>query len=410
MPGQYKGYFGNTGLSIYVHVPFCVSKCPYCDFASVAGGRAPEERYIKCLLNELKGVVRQEGLEDKEVASVYFGGGTPTLFSPDSFSRLLGGIGGLFSIQKQAEITIEANPDAIDLKRLKAFKDAGINRLSLGMQSLDKDALKTLGRTHDGEKATGAFFSAREAGFSNIGVDIIFGVPGQGLDAWERTISGVLLNLKPEHISTYGLTFEKGTPFHRALTQGAFENRPQEDEEARMFLTALSMMKDFNYNHYEISNFSLSGRECQHNFRYWLGLDYVGLGVGAHSYFSGGPGWGRRCWNLRDIGQYMAGIERQGLARDSQEALTKEESMIEAMMLGLRMTGRGINARDFTLRFGISPEHAFREMDALCEDGLLLKNSGSVLLTRRGMLISDEIFARLATGLNAHAPGPAHIG
>ncbi|MEK6531180.1 MAG: radical SAM family heme chaperone HemW [Deltaproteobacteria bacterium] len=406
MPGQYKGFLGNTGgdtgLSVYVHVPFCISKCPYCDFASVAGGQAPEKKYVECLLNELRGVVRHEGLKDKMVASVYFGGGTPTLFSPDSFSRLLGGIGRLFSVLRHAEITIEANPDTIDLKRLKAFKDAGINRLSLGIQSLDNDALKTLGRTHDAEKTIEAFLSARDAGFANIGVDLIFGVPGQGLDAWGHTLSGVL-NLKPEHVSTYGLTFEKGTPFHRALTQGAFENRPQEDEEARMFLTARGMLKDSNYNHYEISNFSLSGRECLHNLRCWLGLDYVGVGVGAHSYFSGRPGWGRRCWNFRDIGQYMTGIERQGLARDAQEGLTKEESMIEAMMLGLRMPGHGINAGDFALRFGLSPEYAFREMDALCQDGLLVKNSGSILLTERGILISDEIFARLAVGLNAHA-------
>ncbi len=410
MPEKHREFFKNNSLGIYVHVPFCISKCPYCDFASVAGQDAPEDMYVGCLLKELDGVARHEGLRDKEVSSIFFGGGTPTIFSPESFSRLLRGIEGVFPVNKHAEVTIEANPDTIDAERLKAFKDAGIGRLSLGVQSLDRVTLKTLGRTHDEEKAIEAFLSAREAGFTNIGVDLIFGVPGQDIKAWEDTVSGVL-KFKPEHISTYGLTFEKGTPFHGSLTQGMFKNRPEEDTEIEMFSIASRMLEDFKYDHYEISNFSLSGHECVHNLRYWSGLDYIGLGVGAHSYFSGRAAglWGMRRWNFRDIGQYMAGIEGQGSARESQEELTKEEAMIEAMMLGLRMTGRGIDSRDFTLRFGISPEHAFRDINALCDEGFLIKADDSILLTQRGMLVSDEVFARLATSMDAPALVPARI-
>jgi len=389
-------------IGVYAHIPFCASKCPYCGFNSAAVVTIPEVRYTDCILRELDCCLEKEGAwVGRGLESIYIGGGTPSLFSPAAIGRMVHGIKGRLAARPDIETTIEVNPDSVDAYRMEAYLAAGVTRVSVGAQSFDDAVLKTLGRRHSAKKAMSAVKDAKSAGLENIGVDLMFGVPGQGMASWKATLA-VAVELRPQHISVYGLTMEEDTPFYslygktqaspRELQTGSRE--AAEEEQAQMYETAIGVLRGAGYLHYEISNFALPGFMSRHNRRYWLGGDYIGLGAGAHTFFSR-PQWGRRRWNTADAGRYMETIEAKGVAVDGVESLTETEARTEAALLGLRMLDTGIDGAAFKARFGVYPSEALQDMGALEKEGLLLLRGEDVLLTHKGALISNEILCRL---------------
>lgn len=398
-------------IGVYAHIPYCASKCLYCDFPSVAGAM-PEARYVVALLKELDSVNERAGAT---LSSIYIGGGTPSLMTPDAVKTLVNGIKSRFVSDEKIEATIEANPDSIDKKKLDGYLEAGVNRLSIGIQSFNDSTLRAIGRRHDAAQAVNAYYAARAAGFSNIGVDLMFGIPsfgdyeGQDAAEWVETLDKALA-LKPEHLAIYGLTIEDGTPLHGiALTRPKIDDLADHMEaQAEMYEYAIDRLIGAGYGHYEISNFCLPGFEGRHNRNYWLGRDYIGLGAGAHSYLSPGlnHGWGRRWWNTPSPDDYLGlgMIESGGSSVAGGETLTRLQAMIEAVMLGLRMLGSGIDAGVFKDRFGQWPFEALPEAAILERDGLLrftgghLKADGkdsNIALTQKGVLLSNEVFKAL---------------
>ncbi len=390
-------------IGVYVHIPFCVSKCPYCDFNSIAAESIPEKSYTDCLCKEFTRLAAMEETDGRshELVSIYLGGGTPSLFSPGSIERVVGEVKKRFSPQKDIEVTIEANPARIDVRRLAGFREAGVNRINIGLQALSDTELKTLGRAHDAASCVSSYTAAKEAGFSNIGVDLIFGLPGQGLKAWAETLKKVLA-LRPEHISLYNLTIEEGTPFYslykdpRPGRRGASRAIvPEEALELEMYTAAIEALNGEGYTHYEISNFALPGRASVHNSGYWLGRDFLGVGAGAHSFLSY-PGWGRRFWNEPGPAAYMEKVKRDRLAVSAVETLEEGDAVAEAVMLGLRMLGGGINARAFRGRFGERSWKAlYKKSVYLKEKGLIRHSGEDIFLTGKGLFISDEIMVEL---------------
>ncbi len=382
-------------IGVYVHIPFCISKCPYCNFSSAAASSPPEKRYADCVLKELSFYLETEGLDGRRLETIYIGGGTPSIFSPQEIERVISSIKGRFiPSENNIEVTLEVNPDTVDPRKLEAYAQGGVNRLSIGVQSFSDAELKSIGRTHSARRALDAFNEAREAGFRNIGVDLIFGLPGQREKDWERSVRKAI-GLRPEHISVYGLTIEEGTPFY-----GAFKGRtglPSEEAEAAMYEGAVNFLKEAGYIHYEISNFALPGKTSVHNSRYWADKDYLGLGASAHSYVSR-PGWGRRWWNALAPQEYMRAIENAGTARVGEEKLRREDAMMEAMMLGLRRLDKGIEGRTFKDRFGSLPKESFKRWEALRKDGLLNGKDDDIVLTPKGVLLSNEVFLKMAEG------------
>ncbi len=392
-------------IGIYAHIPYCASKCLYCDFPSIAGA-VPDGRYVATLLKELDSVDERAGAT---LSSVYIGGGTPSLMTPDAVKTLVNGIKKRFAQTRRIEVTLEANPDGIDKKKLDGYLEAGVNRLSIGIQSFNDRTLKAISRRHGATQATNAYYAARAAGFSNIGVDLMFGIPGfgeyagQGIAEWVETLDNAL-ELAPEHLSIYGLTIEDGTPLH-----GISLLRPKthyDDEQATMYEYAIDRLIGAGYEHYEISNLSLPGFESAHNKNYWLGRDYIGLGASAHSYLSPGlnGGWGRRWWNTPSPEEYLGKIELGASSVAGGETLTRHQAMIEAVMLGLRMLGSGIDAGVFKDRFGQWPLEALDKAAMLEREGLLrftgahLKADGkdsNIALTQKGVLLSNEVFRTL---------------
>ncbi len=381
-------------VGIYVHIPFCASKCPYCDFKSIVTSDVSEKEYVESVLRELSFTVERESMMGLPLESVYIGGGTPSLFSPSSIGRLVESFRKAFQADDECEITIEVNPDSADPLKLSGFRAAGVNRISIGVQSLDDRELKALGRAHTAEKAVEAFYAARAAGFDNIGIDLIFGIPGQKPHRWRDTLLRALA-LRPEHISIYGLTIEEGTPFASAYKNrkyGASESLPEESEEVEMYSSAVELLTEGGWRHYEISNFGLPGHFSVHNRRYWHGKDYIGLGAAAHSYLSY-PGWGRRWWNEPMPSKYVEDIKRSGEAKIGRESLEKDEAMEESLLLGLRMIEEGINGAAFMDRFGVYPREVFKKHAGLERDGFLRIDGEDIFLAPGGVLLADEILA-----------------
>lgn len=379
-------------VGVYAHVPFCKRKCPYCDFKSIEAARAPEDRFAGCLLKELEKVTLETGLQRPLLSTVYLGGGTPSILSPDTVAGIIGSVKSFFRPAEDLEVTLEVNPDTVDLRKLTAFRKGGVTRLSIGFQALDDRHLVLLGRAHTAEASLKTFADAREAGFTNAGVDLMFAIPGQTIADWEATLKKVSA-LKPEHISLYGLTIEEGTPFHARYGKGRV-GLPSEEEEARMYLLAREVLTGAGYSHYEVSNFSLPGFESRHNSRYWKGGDYIGIGPSAHSYMSK-PLWGRRWWNVAGPNEYMDRVEKGESPVEAVEELTREDAMLEAVMLGLRMVEEGLKGAPFAERFGLGPDEAFTGWDGLILEGLLDRRGQDLVLTEKGLLFLNEILLRI---------------
>lgn len=371
---------------LYVHVPFCVAKCHYCAFISGVPHQHELAEYPELLLRELQLHPPGGGPLD----SVYFGGGTPSLLQPSQLARLLEGIASHTGIQPDAEITLEANPGTVDGSSLKAFRDSGINRVSLGIQSFDDRTLKVLGRIHTAEQSRQALRDARTAGFSNVSIDLIHSLPGQSLDQWKTELLHAT-ELSPDHISIYGLTVEAGTQFARVYHPDSPE-LADEDLSADMFELADQFLSAAGFEHYEIANYARPGYRSQHNSGYWHRDGYLGLGAAAHSFLRNGHGV--RFSNPDNLEEYRRGVLSGHLARIGEFELSPSEAMAEYIYLGLRLS-EGVNRHSFELEFGRSFESVYGAVTTdLVKFGLLNQNDAVITLTRRGMLISNQVFSR----------------
>ena len=371
---------------LYVHVPFCVEKCNYCAFVSSTPQKSDLAGYPALLMSELQ--CRRD--EAQPLASIYFGGGTPSLLKPQQLAQVLEGIATQMSIDADAEITLEANPGTVDFTSLKAFRDAGINRISLGIQSFDDSFLDCLGRIHTVEQSRQAFRDAREAGFENISIDLIHSLPNQSLGQWQSELQQAI-QLCPEHISIYGLTVEEGTPFAVIYPSDSPE-LVSDDLSADMFELADELLTSSGFDHYEIANYARTGFRSQHNSGYWKRDGYLGLGVAAHSFLQSGHGV--RFSNPGNLEEYRQGIMSGRLVRIDEHVLTQGDAMSEHIFLGLRLS-EGVSLHAFELEFGRPLESVYGSATSdLIRLGLLVQKDGVLTLSLRGMLLSNQVFAR----------------
>lgn len=373
--------------SLYFHIPFCINKCSYCDFTSFAQPEITPASYVELLLAELR--LRVKRLEPLACPTLYFGGGTPSLLTPDQISRLIAAVREQCSIEKAAEITLEANPGTVTLESLLGYLAAGVNRLSIGIQSLDDRQLALLGRIHSAEEAVAAFRMARSAGFSNIGIDLMHGLPGQTPESWQLTLREAIA-MKPEHVSVYGLSVEEGTPFAQQAAAGELE-LPDEELAVAMFELTAQSLRSAGYEHYEISNYALPGYRSRHNQVYWRRGNYLGFGAGAHS-FVNVHGYGSRWENPGTLAEYAATVSSERLP-EMAVSLTRQEAMAEFMFLGLRLL-EGVDRGEFARQFGLKLEEAFPQVvGRLCARGLLCAEGSMVRLTAKGLLLANLVMA-----------------
>lgn len=367
-------------LELYLHIPFCIRKCEYCDFLSGPADERNRRTYLDALLRELAAVGPQA--EDYEVTSVYIGGGTPSLLPGEWMEKLMAGVREGYCLAKDAEISMEANPGTLTKENLAGYRRAGINRLSLGCQSTDDAELKLLGRIHTWAQFQESFRMAREAGFTNLNVDLMSGLPGQHLASWEESLE-TIARMEPEHISAYSLIIEEGTPFSARKL-----DLPDEDTEYRMYEDVAAVLGKYGYYQYEISNYAKKDRNCRHNEGYWQRKDYLGLGLGAASLV------GReRFTNTSDMSEYLENSGNLEKIRTDRETLTREDEMGEFMFLGLRMT-KGVSKKDFQEYFGTSIEKIYGEvLEKYKKQGLLLEEDGRVCLSRAGIHVSNAVMA-----------------
>lgn len=401
----------NKPLELYIHIPFCVKKCQYCDFLSFAADEKTKQIYVEQLVKEIRicgnRMTGQGAKTSFPVISAFIGGGTPSSLDHRHITSIMNAVKENFTFLPEAEITIEANPGTLTAEKLHAYREAGINRLSLGLQSANPSELKALGRIHTWNEFLESFRLARASGFENINIDLMSALPGQSFESYADTLECVVL-LEPEHISAYSLIIEEGTPFYEKYSSmeeeirkyGAVRQKgssndptdtashsssgaeilphssapkilplPDEEEERKMYHYTKEYLAEKGYHRYEISNYSRPGRECVHNMGYWLGTDYLGIGLGAASLAGG-----ERFSVTRDMGQYLALTGEElaaGLQYENRESLTEQEKMEEFMFLGLRLTD-GVLARDFEIRFGINIEKIYGEIfGKLMEEGLI---------------------------------------
>ena len=374
-------------IALYIHFPFCRRRCSYCSFVSYQGRESDIPQYVKALNKEL--LLRSAG---QRVSSIYFGGGTPSLLSPGQIHEILSVVHSHFAVDQASEVTLEANPGTVDDIYLAAVRKAGINRLSLGLQSLDDGELALLGRIHTASEARDAVQFARNAGFTNLSLDLIYGLPNQTLASWFKTLDEAI-GLNPEHISLYPLTLEDDAPMRLAIQRG--EVPPiDSDLTADQYELAQDTLAARGYNHYELSNWAKQGYECQHNLVYWHNLPYLGAGVAAHSYLDG-----HRLANTTDLDKYLNAFSRNlPPARELDEEIGPELHLSETVILGLRLS-EGIGLDDINRRFGIELlRHYEQQVDVTASLGLLECASGRVRLTRRGRLLGNEVFWRFLPG------------
>ncbi|MGH7833695.1 MAG: radical SAM family heme chaperone HemW [Candidatus Binatia bacterium] len=382
--------FEKQPFSLYVHIPYCVSKCPYCDFNVHVVSRIPEAEYADALVQELAVHAAAVNWRDRTLKSVFFGGGTPSIFSPSTIGAILEAAQSLFGFEEDIEITLEANPSETDSSRYRGYRSCGINRLSIGVQSFQPRLLKVLGRTHSVAETRSALEIARDCAFPSISLDLIFACPGQSLADLEADLDEAL-SFRLPHLSAYNLTFEEGTPFHREYRSGKIQPLSEEAEIAMADLIENKLARN-GLQRYEISNYAMPGFDSRHNMNYWEGGDYLGIGAGAHSYRRGqSPHWGYRWHNEKNPGRYMSKIEESHRAVAGEEITDLKNAAAEFVFMGLRMM-KGISTAEFARRFGISLDDFYPQVDDLKRDGLLEEHNGRLGLTRRGLLVANSVF------------------
>jgi oxygen-independent coproporphyrinogen-3 oxidase len=409
-------------FSAYVHLPYCAKRCPYCDFNTYVVHSIPEERYVATLIREAEFAAAQPAWAGRRVSTVFFGGGTPSLFAPESVGRILSTFNRLWGIEADSEITLEANPGSLEgggEEKLRGFRAAGVTRVSFGSQSFNAKHLATLGRIHSAAETHDALAAARRAGFEHISCDLIFGVPGQTVDEWREDLETAIA-LGTSHVSAYGLTYEEGTPM-TGMKKAGLVTAADEDTELAMFRLARELLPAAGLLQYEVSNYARPGSESRHNLAYWTWRDYLGLGAGAHGFAgvrsaseigdgsrfpearptelaTGAPptvSWGRRYSNVRLPELYMSA--GAGRWHASEEALTREMAMAEYLLVGLRLAA-GIDAAEFERTFGCALAEAAPRLDDFVTRGVLARDGHVLTLTERGLEIADTVISQLAAG------------
>lgn len=394
-------------LELYVHIPFCVRKCAYCDFLSFSAGEQERASYVDALVREI--ISQKKNFTDHCVTTVFLGGGTPSVLSGDDTARIFHALKENFTISRDAEITMEVNPGTVTAEKAASWKACGVNRLSIGLQSVNDEELKLLGRIHSFREFLHTWEIVRAAGFDNVNIDLISAIPGQTLQSWERTLR-TAAELKPEHISAYSLIIEEGTPFYEAYGEMGSEGRmaaggdaflplPDEDTEREIYKATKRILHGYGYHRYEISNYAREGCECRHNLGYWERKEYLGLGLGASSLIGE-----RRFRNTEDMEKYlslfgreqreMAGVPSPAeAAAEERECLSEKEQMEEFMFLGLRKT-EGISYSDFRRNFGKEVEEVYgKQLRKYTGLGLMEEKNGRIRLTESGIDVSNFIFA-----------------
>lgn len=388
-------------LELYIHIPFCVKKCAYCDFLSGPATKAEMDAYVEALLNEIEaaGIYR----DTYEVTTAFLGGGTPSMLQKEQTVQIIEKLKEVFVFREDAEITMELNPGTADEEKLLAYRKAGINRLSIGLQSADDRELKVLGRIHTFQKFRETYAWARKAGFENINVDLISAVPGQTEASYERTLQKVM-ELQPEHISAYSLIIEEGTPFYEMYGEEADTGNclklPDEDTERKMYQRTKELLEEHGYHRYEISNYAKEGKECRHNIGYWERKEYLGFGIGAASLMDE-----TRFANTDDRSYYIEALRFEeskkpgslesalDKIRTEAEYLQEEEQMSEMMMLGLRMM-RGVSEKVFEEKFGKTMKSVYGDViGKYIRYGMLKEENGYISFTEEGISVSNPILA-----------------
>lgn len=381
-------------LGLYIHIPFCRSKCEYCDFYSLAGGRDRDamDQYVGAVIAHLREAAQHASAYT--VDTIYFGGGTPSYFGPERLKPILTEIFRRYNVSKSAEITLEANPDSVNARALRRLQRAGFNRISIGVQSDSNELLKALGRPHSYQQAVLAVREARRAGFDNISVDLMYGLPNQTRDQWMNTLQNVI-QLRPEHISCYGLKVEPGTPLYGYRDCA---NLPDDDTQADMYLFAVNSLESYGYRQYEISNFAITGCESRHNLKYWLGGEYLGFGPSAASDFAG-----KRFTCAPDLSGYIHGVQSGGAVLSECESLPLHERAGEYLMLRLR-TRYGIDAEAYSRTFLMPFDPLAAELERFAHAGLAVHEQNTWRLTPTGFLVSNQIIGALLEAQQASTP------
>ena len=370
-------------LGLYIHIPFCKAKCNYCDFNSYPGKEDLLEPYFHALETEIGLCAPEAG--DSEFGTVFIGGGTPSLAAPVFIYRLMNACRRRFNISGNAEISMETNPGTLTFEKLTGYRACGVNRLSVGLQAWQDRLLTELGRIHTAQEFGENFELARKAGFRNINVDLIFGLPGQKINDWTETVSKVA-GLNPEHISCYSLKIEEGTVFGDRLESGLLDE-PDDELDRKMYWYAVNKLEKSGYRHYEISNFAKPGMECRHNLVYWTTGEYLGIGAGAHSYMNG-----VRFNNVYGVEEYISGMEKGEKPRENEQAIGRAEAMAEYMILGLRLVD-GISGEDFRAKFAQTPDDVYGAALAQLERKQLLEREGDrIRLSAAGLDFGNTVF------------------
>lgn len=388
--------------SVYVHIPFCRARCSYCDFNTYAGMSFLIPEYISALRKEIQqlGTAAEEDRGRKlQTGTVYFGGGTPSLLPATQILRMLDVMKEVFEVREGAEISLEVNPESADRKNLEAMA-AGVNRISLGVQTFDPLELEVLGRIHTVEDTMAAVRAIRQAGYRNLSFDLIYGIPGQSIQSWKETLQKAV-ELEPEHLSLYSLTVEEGTALEQEIESGAL-CRPDPDGMADMYEQAESLLKEAGYEQYEISNWALPGEggtfpqyASRHNLQYWLNREYLGVGAGASGFAAG-----FRTVNIAHPTAYIRSFQEPyndvypfSGATAERERINRQREIEDTMMMGLRLTAAGVNIQDFIKRFDYPPQVIYREeISLLVSQGLLEGTSSSIRLTEGGRLLGNQVF------------------
>lgn len=379
----------NGDIGLYLHVPFCLRKCPYCSFFSVPGDAASKKAFVKAIEQQIEIVLKSEWLKNRKIATIFIGGGTPSVLKSVELTEFLRLFRANFEFSSEiVETSLEVNPATVEYGDLLQLSDAGYNRISIGAQSLDDNELKAIGRPHTAADVIGTIRDARRAGFPNCNVDLMYGLPGQTIATWRQTLLRAL-DEGPDHLAIYELTIEEGTPFARLHKQGVLD-LPAEDTVLEMMAITRQMIGQAGFSRYEISNYAKPGKECFHNINYWCNGEYLGLGPGAVSCLSG-----RRYTAVKDIAEFCRRVSAEEEWWCEMEELSPEERFRETVIMGLRMV-KGVSVNELEHRFNVNPlDYYGATLDKLVQAGLVCIQKGRLFLSNKGMLLANQVMAEL---------------
>ncbi len=373
--------------SLYLHIPFCEKKCLYCDFYSLENLSLRED-FLAALRHEIE-LYASYGAKAR-FETIFFGGGTPSLLSPQQLGSILEHLHKFYSVEPDAEITVETNPGTVTKEKLAAYRSLGVNRLSIGIQSFHEQELKFLSRIHDAKQGIACVHDARAAGFDNVSIDLMYALPDQSHDDWRKTLEQAML-LEPDHVSAYGLIVEDGTPLARLVASGTVSPKPAE-EEGDFYDFTMQFFDEHGYEHYEVSNYARPGRRSQHNYNYWRHVNYLGFGPSAHSFWQGSAQSARRWFNIPNLSHYCESVRKNALPLLSDEAISPQQLQTERIFLGLRSDG--LDLQQLKQDFGLDLLETKGELIAALKDSVSVEGA-TLRLTRKGYLLCDEICSRL---------------